>query len=315
MGKIIDRKKAYEIASKAIEKLTQSDIEALLFGGTESHKGIGGTGIKLKIDSIDVFAKLIPLTELEILNKFSTKNLFNLPTFYQYGVGSTGFGAWRELKTHQITSEWVLNDQCENFPLMYGFAIIDKKNPQNMSNLDQYVKYWGNSQAVQEKMTALNNAQQSLVVFLEYIPYTLSSHKDKLNCKVLEEEMFKVAKFLESKDMIHFDGHGRNVLTDGENLYLADFGLTTSLDFELSPEEIAFFHSHKGYDLALAADAICHNSKTANIPVELQSLQDKYKDLSHIFHQFMTNLRLDETKTIDYPSEEINKILVELGYR
>jgi len=29
----------------------------------------------------------------------------------------------------------------------------------------------------------------------------------------------------------------------------------------------------------------------------------------------MTNLRLDETKTIDYPSEEINKILIELGYR
>jgi hypothetical protein len=318
MSKLSERKTRYQIASKAIESLSEEEINMLLLQGEQCHKGIGGTGVKLTIDSVPIFAKVIPLTELELSHKFSTKNLFNLPTFYQYGVGSSGFGGWRELKSHQMTSDWVLNDLCENFPLMYGFTIIEKSNPQNMSNLNDYVKYWGGSQAIERKMTELINSKQSLVVFLEYIPFTLRTHREKLNCNVIEEEIFKVTKFLESKDMIHFDCHSRNILTDGESLYLSDFGLATSLDFELSNEEIAFFHKNKGYDFAIGADAICYNSssrRTEAMSPQLQFLQDKYKDIAQIFHKFITDLRDDETKNIQYPQQEIDQLLVELGYR
>ena len=43
--------------------------------------------------------------------------------------------------------------------------------------------------------------------------------------------------------MLHFDLHRHNVLTDGEQLYVADFGLAICADFDLAPAERAFFES------------------------------------------------------------------------
>jgi hypothetical protein len=49
------------------------------------------------IDELPVFVKKIPLTDLELRTPKvgSTANIFNLPMYLQYGVGSKGFGAWR----------------------------------------------------------------------------------------------------------------------------------------------------------------------------------------------------------------------------
>ena len=89
----MQRKENYQKISKALESLSQEEIQELLSSGEKIHIGIGGTAVKLEIESIPVFAKKIPLTEIDMQNEFSTKNLFNLPTYYQYGVGSTGFGS------------------------------------------------------------------------------------------------------------------------------------------------------------------------------------------------------------------------------
>lgn len=305
----MNRKDKYKVVSEAINQLNHEEIKNLLLEGKTVHKGIGGTGAKLEIKSIPVFAKRIPLTEVEFNNPFSTKNLFDLPTYYQYGVGSTGFGVWRELKTHQKTTEWVINGECENFPMMYGYVILDEEDPQKMSeaDLDKYVTYWGESEAIGRRMQSLLDAKQSLVVFLEYIPYTLQSHKAQLDPHIIEKDLFETVEFMMSKGMIHFDTHGRNILTDGEKLYFADFGLTTSLDFELSLDEIEFFHKNNRYDQALAADAICHNSdKMTDISNELQLLLDKYKPISDRYHQFIIDLRNDETKSLEFPGDEID---------
>lgn len=42
-----------------------------------------------------MFLKKVALTDRELTasNKMSTGNIFNLPTCYQYGIGSSGFGA------------------------------------------------------------------------------------------------------------------------------------------------------------------------------------------------------------------------------
>ena len=85
--------------------------------------------MKLDISGVSVFAKKIALTDLEMQNMYSTKNLFDLPIYYQYGVGSLGFGVWRELAAHQITTQWVLNGESPNFPLMYGFKIMPCNQP------------------------------------------------------------------------------------------------------------------------------------------------------------------------------------------
>jgi hypothetical protein len=57
-------------------------------------------------------------------------------------------------------------------------------------------------------------------------------------------------------------------LTDGAKLYFADFGLATSLNFDLSDAEIEFFHRHKIYDLAHGIFAISYSSpEEPEIPV------------------------------------------------
>lgn len=78
------------------------------------HECTGGKSALISIDEIPVFVKKIPLTELEQLpqNFMFTANLFDLPLCYQYGIGSAGFRAWRELATHIMTTNWVVTGEC-----------------------------------------------------------------------------------------------------------------------------------------------------------------------------------------------------------
>jgi hypothetical protein len=69
--------------------------------------GIGGTTALLEIEGSTVFVKRIRgFTDIERQPEhvMSTANLFALPTFCQYGIGSPGFGVWRELATHVMTT-------------------------------------------------------------------------------------------------------------------------------------------------------------------------------------------------------------------
>ena len=49
------------------------------------------------------------------------------------------------------------------------------------------------------------------------------------------------------------DGHFENMRTDGEQIYLTDFGLATSPRFELSPVERAFADCHAMHDAGYAS--------------------------------------------------------------
>ena len=80
----------------------------------------------------------------------STANIFNLPMCYQYGIGSTGFGAWRELAAHVMTTNWVITGQCPNFPIMYHWRILadtDSKiiSDEEQTALDKDATYWENN--------------------------------------------------------------------------------------------------------------------------------------------------------------------------
>lgn len=105
------------------------------------------------IDDFKIFIKRIPLTELEYNNLFSTKNHYKLPTFYNYGVGSAGFGAFRELVTHIKTTNWVLSKECENFPLMYHYRIVENASIPIEIDYDKhnkYIKRWNNDKNISE---------------------------------------------------------------------------------------------------------------------------------------------------------------------
>ncbi|MFF4629483.1 hypothetical protein [Streptomyces griseorubiginosus] len=92
--------------------LSDSDLAELVASGTAAGSGIGGRAVLLEVDGVRVFVKRVPLTDTELRPHHvrSTANVFDLPVPCHYGIGaigSPGFGAWRELAVHEMTTNWV----------------------------------------------------------------------------------------------------------------------------------------------------------------------------------------------------------------
>lgn len=259
-----NRRAQYSIVSNRLASLSDKQLEELLKTATSLSVGYG-ENVTLNIEGIPVFIKKVPLTDLERKpeNIHSTANLFNLPLFYQYGVGSAGFGAWRELAASVMTTNWVLTGQCENFPIMYHSRVLPGLMPQmseaeRTKNLDENVAYWDDSPAVRERLQAIQNASAFVVLFLEYIPKTLSAWLDEKfqegpdaidkAVAMIEKNLEATTSFMAAQGMYHFDAHFHNILTDGCRLYFADLGLALSSAFDLSAEEVAFLKLHKRFD-------------------------------------------------------------------
>ncbi len=117
-----ERNRNHSEVSSLLTKLSDGVLIELL----EAIEGKPGWGMtcSLRIEGHLSFVKLIPVTELELANLGSTRNLYDLPTVYNYGVGSAGFGAAREVAAHLKTTQWVLDGKIENFPLLYHHRVL-----------------------------------------------------------------------------------------------------------------------------------------------------------------------------------------------
>ena len=116
------RRELYFQLSSAIAQMDNEQLR-LLFTGNEAELG-WGRNHTIEVGQAKVFVKRMPVTDLEYANQFSTRNLYNLPLYYNYGVGSAGFGLFRELVTHIKTTNWVLAGAIETFPLLYHYRIM-----------------------------------------------------------------------------------------------------------------------------------------------------------------------------------------------
>lgn len=214
-----------------------------------------GWGINhlIKIDGKKIFVKRIPLTMLEYKNPFSTRNHYRLPLYYNYGVGSAGFGAWRELATHIKTTSWVLNGENSHFPLMYHFRILKRDEPfaeVDKASQKKYRAYWNSNKQIDKYTLARKKARYEIVIFLEHIPGVINDLFVKNPSRVPEmfDEITETIIFMRRKGMIHFDLHLHNILTDGKNFYLTDFGLCLDKKFQLTKTETQFHRTHATYD-------------------------------------------------------------------
>ena len=130
----------------------------------------------IDVGGAKVFVKKIALSDLERTaeNEGSTANLFDLPLFYQYGVGSAGFGAWRELRAYRMASAWVLSGECPHFPLIYHWRVLPRTasrlSAEQLAWLNRAPDYWDHSDAVRARLEAISAASASIVLFLEYVP-------------------------------------------------------------------------------------------------------------------------------------------------
>jgi hypothetical protein len=248
------RSKRYFHLSSQIAQLDNAQLHSL-FGNSQLNESSTGWGMNhtIALGESKVFVKRVPVTNIEFDNLFSTKNLYDLPTYCNYGFGSTGFGVFRELVTHIKTTNWVLEGAIASFPLMYHYRIIPfsgRRADVDRSRLKSYVEYWGNSANAGNYLLDRAIANYELVLFLEYIPYVLETwlleNPNKLQQPL--DDLRTTIDFLRTKGIIHFDAHFRNVLTDGEQTYLTDFGLVLDNSFALTKEEEAFFEQNRFYD-------------------------------------------------------------------
>ena len=210
------RRKKYFNLSSQIAQLDNLQLHSL-FDDNASRTGWGINHI-IDLGQSKVFVKRVPVTNIEYDNLFSTKNLYDLPTYYNYGVGSAGFGVFRELVTHIKTTNWVLDGAIPNFPLMYHYRIIPFSGQRanvDMERQKGYVEYWGNSANIGNYMLDRANANYELVLFLEYIPHVLETWLLENPSKFQRalDDLGTTITFLREKGIIHFDMHFQNILT------------------------------------------------------------------------------------------------------
>jgi hypothetical protein len=276
------RQKYFEISS-LISQLDHKTLNSLLDQSESNESSTGwGTNHILIFGQSKVFVKRVPVTDIEYDNLFSTKNLYDLPAACSYGINSTGLGVFRELITHLKTTHWVLeaaitsgnSETCGNFPLMYHYRILPSTKKCTALEID--VERWGNHDNIKKYASDRVNARYELVLFLEYIPYVLETWLQE-NPNQLEKTLnglWRAIAFLRTKGLIHFDAHFRNILTDGEQIYVTDFGLALDKSFALTEEENVFFEQNSLYDYGEVLRNLGHLIRS---PYNACSENDKYR--------------------------------------
>jgi hypothetical protein len=255
VGQDRERVVRHRALSAELAALDDDGITALV---GETSAGFGGRTARTTVDGVPVFVKLVPLTDLERRpeNAGSTANLFGLPPFYQYGIGSAGFGAWRELAVHTMTTRWVLEEKYDGFPLVHHWRVLPQTpHPMDPTELDRWVKHWDGDDAVRARLEAIGAASAAVIVFMEHFPLTVdewliqrTAAGDEEAYAFVERALHEGVEFMRSQGLTHFDAHFHNLLTDGRRIYFADFGLAAHTGFDFDAAESEFHSRHHDYD-------------------------------------------------------------------
>ncbi|MBA4344338.1 MAG: hypothetical protein C0423_19540 [Methylibium sp.] len=254
---------AETLAAATTEQLA-AQIESRL-SASAGKAGIGAGSVLIEFGGQPVFVKLLPLSDLELrqVSQQSTANLFELPGYFQYGIGSVGFGAWRELAAQQMASDWVRLQACPQFPLLHHWRVLPGLGGVLRSNeADGYFAEGSlelpGVEQVNRRFASLDDAPAHLALFIEWFPSNLrdwlhtelrhGGQRAKLGVELVECELDRVLRFMSAQGFVHFDAHFENMLTDGHGLYLSDFGLASCSRFELDADERQFLAEHADYD-------------------------------------------------------------------
>lgn len=243
--------------SARLASRTDTELAALV-DTARAGVGVGGGAAVVEIDGGPVFVKRIPLTERELAHPGSTANLFDLPAYCQYGIVSPGFNAWRELSANKIVTDAVLAGETQSFPMLHHWRVLPGRSPvaEEHADVEAVVAALGDSPAVRVRLEALLEASSSLVLFCEYIPHPLPDWlrvDPAAKAVTVERQFTHIVTFLRERELLHMDGHLGNMRTDGERIYLTDFGLATSPRFDLSADEREFVGRHADHDAEYAA--------------------------------------------------------------
>ncbi|GLF95035.1 protein kinase family protein [Streptomyces yaizuensis] len=341
---------AHGAVSTALALYGDRALRELVDAAVPIGTGIGGQTVLLDIDGTPVFVKQVRLTDPERRpeNVHSTANLFKLPLFCHYGVGSIGgpgFGAWRELAVHTMTTNWVIAGEHEGFPLMHHWRVLPDSGrplPAELADVERAVAYWGGGPEIRRRIEALQRSSASLTLFLEYIPQNLhdwlgvrigsgddAGDEAERACAMVERELEAGLSFMNARGLLHFDAHFENILTDGRRLFFADYGLAISSRFDLTRAEADFFDGHRTYDRSYAVTHLVNWLSVAlyghgpeerrafvracaqgvppeGIPAEIAAALVRHAPVAAVMGDFYHRFR-QESRATPYPLETIRR--------
>ncbi|MFJ2651483.1 protein kinase family protein [Streptomyces sp. NPDC087420] len=334
---------AHGAVSTSLALLSDDELHALVDTAAPLGTGIGGKSALLDVDGTPVFVKRVPLTDRDRQpdNVRSTANVFGLPAFCHYGLGGPGFGVWRELAVHTMTTNWVLAGDHEGFPLMHHWRVLPDSTPLpgELADVEKTVAFWGGGSQVRDRIEGLRRSSASVALFLEYIPRTLHAWLGEQMdagdeaadraCAMVERGLEAGTSFMNARGLLHFDVHFENILTDGRRLYFADYGLAISSRFELARAEAGFFARHQTYDRCYSVSylvnwlvtdvygygrddreaqvrAYARGERPTGMPETAAAILARHAPLTAVMADFFRELR-DGSRETPYPLEEIRR--------
>lgn len=270
-----ERRRRWRAVSEALTGFDDDEVAALLSDGRVGH-GIGGAHAVFDVGDVQVFAKSVPLTEEERRSARTTANLFGLPANCQYGVGSPSSNVWREVAAHELTTGWVLEGSHDSFPLLYHWRVLpgsDYEVQPEHADVEAAVAFFGGDRSVARRIEATAAAQWSVVLFLEHVPWNVEHWLGRelargdaaaeAAIEFLQLTLPISLRKMNDRGLFHFDSHLSNILTDGDAVYISDFGLATSTDFDLTATERRFVDDHQLHDPAYTISRIVNQVVTA----------------------------------------------------
>lgn len=311
--------------------MSDAGLAALLTEPDPSRASMNGNGSEvIEVENTKVFVKKIALTDLEqSAGEAATANLFNLPLFCRYEVG---FGAWRELSASLRASAWALSGDCVFFPFVHHWRVLPRTptpgTAEHRARLQRALDHWERSEAIAARVEALWGASASLVLFLEYVPEMLlawlgdrlgeekpdAAMETAILC--IHDEWRGAAAFMNERGMLHFDLHRANLLTDGAQIYVGDYGLALCTDFDLAPAEREFFEAHRLYDRGYVDWAFGEWLRRAEPPLvmtpDLEARLESVRPVADVFARFVDSL-VKVNKSTPFPASEMAAALAATG--
>ena len=219
----------------------------------------------------------------------------------------------------------------------------------DLADVDRVVEFWGGSPAVRRRLDAINDASATVTLFLEHVPHTLPQWLSPqlaagtadagAAISMLDRSLRVDVASMNAAGLFHFDLHLDNILTDGERLYFADFGLAVARQFELSPEETHFLDANISHDpchaitrlvdflvteCAGTTDWAARNELvrrcalgediTAAMSSSAAGVVRRYAPIAVVVNDFYRQLHLEDRAT-SYPAVEVQRACVAAPWR
>jgi hypothetical protein len=243
-----------------------------------------------------------------------------------------------------MTTNWVLAQDYEGFPLMYHWRVLPHPGqslPEELDDVEKVVGYWGGGSQMRRRIEARRDSSASVALFLEYIPQNLhdwlgvqvkaSDQAAEKACAMVVGQLRAGTSFMKARSLLHFDVHFQNILTDGDRLFFTDYGLAISSRFALSEDEADFFAEHQSYDRCYSLThlviwlvtalygyrgeersafvrACAQGEQPKGIPPGISAILTRHAPIASVMSDFYRTFQLESRQT-PYPREELRRIV------